>query len=191
MAGTKRPLRRPAIYYPGRNAPLSHDFIQSWARALQSQLAEHFDLHEHKRLMTGGYFGMVTLKPEALHVLQTIPHVDQVGGMAVAILVYLCDKRQGGTGFYRHRSTGIERQTANTLRAYEEAMRQEAPGKITKTYPGHDHPLFEEIGRVEARFNRLVAYNCNLLHSGQVDAEHLTDDPAIGRLTVNMFVAPA
>src|SRR3989442_794543 len=49
--------------------------------------------------------------------------------------------------------------------------------------------LHDQIGRVEARFNRVVVYRSRLLHSGVIlRPEALSDDPRVGRLTANTFV---
>ena len=48
---------------------------------------------------------------------------------------------------------------------------------------------FEEIGRVQARFNRLVVYPGNLFHSGILPDDYdFSPDPRRGRLTINIFL---
>jgi hypothetical protein len=48
---------------------------------------------------------------------------------------------------------------------------------------------FDEIGRVEARFNRLVVYPSNLFHSGILPDDYdFNPDPRRGRLTTNIFL---
>ena len=56
-------------------------------------------------------------------------------------------------------------------------------------YPLGDSAAFEQIGAVEARPDRLALYRGRQLHSGIIpDPAALSDDPATGRLTVNMFL---
>jgi hypothetical protein len=48
---------------------------------------------------------------------------------------------------------------------------------------------YEQIGAVEARFDRLVVYRSRLLHSGLIPPGiDLPGDPRRGRLTANIFV---
>ncbi len=131
----------------------------------------------------------MTLKPDELSSGQAIPHVDNIGHHGLAAVAYLCSEDQGGTGFYRHRATGLERLGADTIDAYNAAIEAETLAGLPSAYTVGDHPLFACIGAAEARFNRIVIYNCNLLHSGQVDPARLSADPAKGRLTLNLFVA--
>lgn len=179
---------RPPTFYPGLNAPLTQAFMTQLAEGLLAPLAATFGLSSEEAKAENGYFGLVTIMPRALHIMQTIPHVDNLNGRSLAVLVFLCDETQGGTGFYRHRSTGIERQTPATIKAYDQAMRSEMANLVAPGYTVGDHPLFERIGKVDLRYNRLAVYNSNLLHSGQVNPSRLSSDPAIGRLTLNLFL---
>lgn len=56
-------------------------------------------------------------------------------------------------------------------------------------YPSGDSDSFEQIGAVEARADRLALYRGRLPHSGIIpDPATLSQDPAKGRLTVNMVL---
>ena len=178
----------PPTAYPGLNAPVPPQALQPLLDALRPALAGLFP--ENAPLGTNGYFGLVTLAPATLAPGQTIPHVDNVGDRGLAAVAYLCDPDQGGTGFYRHRATGFERLTRDTIATYNAALDFEMRQPRAAAYPVGDHTLFECIGATEARFNRLTIYNCNLLHSGQVNPERLSADPTRGRLTLNLFIAP-
>ncbi len=178
----------PVTAYPGLNAPLPPDALGHLVEALRPHLTATFGIPQDAPLGSTGYFGLVTLRPEDLALGQTLPHVDHIGHRGLAAVAYLCGEDQGGTGFYRHRSTGFERLTRDNIMTYEAVLQTENRQDRPQAYPVGDHPLFECIGTTEARFNRLVIYNCNLLHSGQVDPERLSADPAKGRLTLNGFI---
>lgn len=180
-------FRPPAKAYPGLTATLDDGVMASWLTAVQPLLTSMFGLAPDTTACAG-YFGLVTLKPEDLSPGQSMPHVDHVGHRGLAAVAYLCADDQGGTGFYRHRSTGLERLTAETIGIYNTALNAEADRGPAPGYTVGDHPLFERIGVTEARFNRMVIYNCNLLHSGQVDPAKLSSDPKAGRLTLNLFI---
>ncbi|WP_303828287.1 DUF6445 family protein [Asticcacaulis taihuensis] len=130
---------------------------------------------------------MVTQQPETLTPRQRAPHIDTVEAKYLAILHYLSDTPGTGTAFFRQRSTGIERVTAESFDRYvaaAEAENTDAHGYITGS-----NAWFEEIGRVEAKPDRLVIYEGCLLHSGLIPPDMpLSDDPLVGRLTANLFV---
>ncbi len=181
-----------ATQYPGLNAPLPAGFMTPMAKALRPLLAPAFGVPVQQSVTCHGYFGLVTLPPDALSKVQVMPHVDLIGHQRLAVLVYLCDASQGGTAFYRHKSSGLERLTGDNFTAYTAAMNAEmAEGAIPQTYVQDDHPRFERIGFTESRYNRLVVYNSNLLHSGMVKPDILSPDPRLGRLTMNIFISPA
>ena len=69
------------------------------------------------------YFSIVTTPPEALAPIQRLPHVDGLEPDRIAILVYLSGAEQGGTAFYRQRSTGFETVNAARFPAFEAALK--------------------------------------------------------------------
>ena len=180
----------PATAYPGLNATLSDDAFLSLIEDLRSHLNRVYAIPDTAPVAGTGYFGLVSLKPEDLTPGQSIPHVDNIGDRGLAAVAYFCDESFGGTGFYRHRATGFERLTRDNIMTYDAVLATETRQGLPQAYTVGDHVLFECIGTTEARFNRLVLYNCNLLHSGQVDPARLSADPAKGRLTLNAFLAP-
>jgi Family of unknown function (DUF6445) len=107
------------------------------------------------------------------------------------VLHYLCQPGDGGTAFYRHRTTGFETISASRLPDYSEFLEAEIArcGAPQADYPRGDTPLFEQTYRVTAAFNRLVIYRGWTLHSGQIpDGHPLPADPRTGRLTINTFL---
>jgi len=92
-------------------------------------------------------------------------------------------------GLFRHARTGFETLTRERMGAYAHAHEKDkAIGAQSGYMRGSGHG-FEEIGRVESRFNRLVVYPSNLLHSGILPDDYdFSPDPRRGRLTTNIFL---
>ncbi|MBO9687772.1 DUF6445 family protein [Roseateles chitosanitabidus] len=134
-------------------------------------------------------FSLTTVPPHELGELQRIPHFDASGPNYMAVLLYLCDGRHGGTGFYRHKATGLQRITRENVDRYQDACygeldRQPPPPRYFDDSSEH----FEFLGMIPAKFNRVVIYPGSLLHTACVNPGlSVSDDPRQGRLTVNTF----
>lgn len=185
---TEAAFAPPVTAYPGLNAPVPEAGLAPLIDGLMPRLTDIFGIPQGAQVDGRGYFGLVTLRPEDLTPGQSIPHVDNIGDRGLAAVIYLCDEDQGGTGFYRHRSSGFERLTRDNIALYNSVLDFETRRPPARAYPVGEHALFERIGEVAARFNRLAVYPCNLLHSGQVNPAKLSADPAKGRLTLNLFM---
>jgi hypothetical protein len=136
-------------------------------------------------------FSLVTLAEAELGTHQRIPHYDDPSGEIVAVMHYLLGPESGGTAFYRHRRTGFETITAVRKPAYDAAIGEDerAFGEPPARYHYGDSDRYELIGEVEAVPDRLVLYRGSLLHSGVIPRpDALSSDPAMGRLTINMFL---
>ena len=179
-----------ATVYPGLNAFLPPALIEGLMMPLRTPLQQIFGVPSQAGLAVNGYFGLVCADPATLVDRQCLPHVDTTQP-SLAVLFYLCDGSYGGTGFYRHGTTGFETVTAGRLPVYEVAVQRELnDGPPVAAYPTETINGFELIGKAEAQFNRMLIYHGNLLHSGLVNVERLSADPATGRLTLNLFVTP-
>ena len=133
-------------------------------------------------------FSMVTTPPEALHPMQRIPHIDTRDPRRLAILCYLGRGAMGGTAFFRQNSTGLEQVGPDRFDSYEAARRADLV-RLPPGYPGRDTPGYTETAHFEARFNRLLIYRSCSLHSGIIPPDaRLSEDPRLGRLTVNIFL---
>ena len=175
--------------YPGVNADIDRDFAAALLTQLRPPLQQVFGVPVAAPLACDGYFGLVCTPEHDLSPRQGVPHVDTTQPHSLAILYYLCQPEFGGTGFFRHRATGVETVTEDRRADFEAALAVELEGR-RPAYPRADDPAFEVIGQAEAKFNRMLVYPGNLLHSGLVVPEHVSADPAKGRLTANVFVTP-
>lgn len=183
-------------FYPGLRAPGHPDYVPVLHEALKPVLAEVYGLGPDIPFRMSCAVSLVTTAPEQLKVEQRVPHVDGVDGRNLAILHYLCDPIHGGTGFFRHRSTGFETVRPDRADRFYGALRAEAaaPDRFPVGYTTQTNALFERIGAVECRFDRIILYRSCLLHSGTINpSAGLSADPRKGRLTANTFltVAPA
>jgi hypothetical protein len=134
-------------------------------------------------------FSLTTVPPHELGPLQRTPHFDASTPHHIAVLLYLCNEAHGGTGFYRHKATGIQQVTAENrehfLDVYYDELNDRPPAP---RYFDDSDASFEFLGMMPARFNRLVVYRGSLLHSAVVNPQaSINADPRTGRLTLNSF----
>ena len=180
-----------ANLYPGIRAPLPNAYMRMLVSCLQEPIAGIFGLTDIDLRRAEGDFSIVTTPPDRLSVLQCLPHFDTTDPGQVAVLHYLCRPEQGGTSFYRQRSTGFERIDAARQEEFMAALNRDihAGGPPARNYMQGDSAMFERIGKLEAAFNRLVIYRSATLHSGDIPPGFAFDpDPRTGRLTANAFL---
>ena len=167
--------------------------------AMAAELDAFFQRHVAPRLRTGpslgmyGRFSRVTQNPATLDPRQRICHRDDsavgAGEMVSAAVHYLFRNEQlGGTVFFRSLMSDTETRQfmrdANTLDSSAFGDKYGIPpGYMTQ---GNRH--FEVIGRVPAKWNRIVFYDGSLFHSGDIPWASPSDyQTGLGRLTVNAF----
>lgn len=137
---------------------------------------------------------MVTLPPSALRPFQMICHTDghhldpRRHSIQASVLYLFKDERLGGTSFYEPvrsaEETALLFRDANTLQAAAFTQKY----GIAQGYLCASNDWFTQVGRVAAKWNRIVFYDGSMLHSGDIFApEKLSDDPLSGRLTLNGF----
>lgn len=184
------PMKPGGNFYPGLRAPAPAAYVRDLCAALRPVVGASFGIPPQGVARITCALSLLTLKPEELVLAQRLPHFDTADGGQIAVLHYLCGPSHGGTAFYRHRATGFETITPERIAPYVAALEAEvAATPPPQAYVAGDTPLFEQIGAVEARFDRLVIYRSRLLHSGTPTAgADLSPDPRRGRLTANTFL---
>jgi Family of unknown function (DUF6445) len=188
-----KPFSRIGAYYPGLRATLDKGSTLMLIAAVEQVLEQHFNI-VGAQWDSECFYSIVTTPPEALAPIQRFPHYDGVEEQRLAILCYLGKPDYGGTAFYRHRSTGFETVSADRFNRFKQTLEAEVRqhGLPPPRYIEDGAPLFERIGAVEARFNRMLIYRGFNLHCSIIDnAAPLPSDPREGRLTVNCFLRPA
>jgi len=174
--------------YPGVRAPAPKDYVDALLAATSRLIEEAFGAPPAADLDLCA-FSMVTTLPAELRPIQRIPHFDGPDEDRIAFLHYLCTPHQGGTSFYRHRPTDLERVTRSRVEGYRATVLADLKTESSaRAYVADDSRFFERIHTVEAAFNRLVIYKGNALHSGDISGRTiLSEDPRKGRLTINGF----
>ena len=104
---------------------------------------------------------------------------------------YLNPGQFGGTGFYRHKTSGFENIEQANFPAYQLARTafEVQHGQPEKAYITQSTDEYELLGKIAYKQNRLLVYPGTLLHSGLIKVpDDLSDNPDSGRLTANIFV---
>jgi len=177
-------------HYPGLRAEVSPEVVAAYLTPVQGLIADVFGLREPAEVISAGY-SIVTTPPAALTPIQRLPHFDGLEAERIALLHYLGNAKQGGTAFYRHRSTGFETISAERHAGYDAALHRDVAryGLPGPAYVAGDTPLYEQTARFEARANRALIYRGHLLHCADLPADlDFTPDPRKARLTVNTFL---
>ncbi|WP_018995597.1 DUF6445 family protein [Hirschia maritima] len=177
-------------HYPGHRAPASASYLKPQNTLLQSIIRDVFGFRNGAAIIECNY-SIVTTPPSALTPIQRIPHFDGTMPDNLALLHYLCDEEEGGTSFYRHRSTGFESITQERLKTYDSSLQSEIKkyGMPKSEYFSNSNKMFEKIGHVEAKFNRMVIYNGLHLHSGNINQpQNIGGAPQNARMTLNTFM---
>jgi hypothetical protein len=135
---------------------------------------------------------MVTLAEDQLRPAQSICHRDlarEPGGIMTASVLYLFkDANKGGTSFYAPKKSHSETMALvqDSLSMSAEAFHQRYG--IAQRYLLGSNDYFEQIGSVEAKWNRIVFYDGDMYHSADIlQPKTLSADPTQGRLTLNGF----
>jgi hypothetical protein len=176
--------------YPGIRAQAPADYSYNITTFLEPLIKSHFDVPDQLDIRKSiCAFSLTTMPPEELGPLQRTPHFDASTPNHIAVLLYLCDERYGGTGFYRHKATGLQQITESTREDYLDVYYEEINAKHPPRAYFHDsNEHFTFLGMIPARYNRLVAYRGSLLHSACINPSLSIDsNPRTGRLTVNTF----
>lgn len=179
--------------YPGFRCKTMPQYSHLLVEIVNQQIEQHVNQlggSFAKMKTVDAYFSMVTKKPEELVQAQRIPHYDRPQSGQLAAVHYLCDEKHGGTSFYRHRSSANEivdtAKESDYLALLEQETKQHPP---EYQYMNGDTPLFERIHQVKAKFNRIVVYPSNCLHSGDIPRDFVpTMNPTEGRFTVTAFL---
>lgn len=177
-------------HYPGLRAEVAPQDVADFLAPVQALIAEVFSFAGPAAVISAGY-SIVTTRPAELTPIQRLPHFDGFEAERVALLHYLNGAEQGGTTFYRHRSTGFETITAERHAAYDSALHRDVAryGLPGPAYISGSTEIYEQIAAFDARPNRALLYRGNLLHCANLPADlDFTADPRRARLTVNTFL---
>ena len=188
-----QPFGQIGAYYPGVRATLDTDCGASLCETVGTIARGHFAM-PHEAWGGEYFFSIVTTSPAQLAPIQRLPHYDGVETDRLAVLLYLTPQPQGGTSFYRHRTTGFETIDHSRFPEYKSALENDVRrhGLPPAHYIDDGAPLFERIKTVDAVYNRMLVYRGINLHCSAIDeTTSFSPDPRVGRLTINAFLTPA
>ena len=177
-------------HYPGLRAMVPTPLVAQFVAPVADLIAATFGVTPQLGLIEA-MFSLVTTAPEQLRPIQRLPHFDGCEPERLALLHYLGGCADGGTSFYRHRSTGFETVDAARLSQYNTALHRDVAeqGMPAPVYIAGDTPLFERTAHFAGHYNRALIYRGHMLHCADIPpGTPLSSDPHIGRLTVNTFL---
>lgn len=179
-------------HYPGIRANVEPVLLAGLCKAVSDLAATQFGAQK-RDWMGQAWYSIVTHPKERLTPIQRLPHFDGFDETQLAVMIYLNQTEHGGTGFYRHLSTGFERVTEARYPSYKASLESDVQqsGLPPARYIEDGAPHFEKIFASDASFNSLILYPGMSLHSGVIDnVAPLPSDPQQGRLTINGFFRP-
>jgi hypothetical protein len=136
-------------------------------------------------------FAIVTDRAADLSPGQRRPHVDDFCDFAALIYLNPPEQCSGGTSFWRHRPTGMELAPDGadpaSIPTREAPSDQPAAGDATG-YPSDSTEVWELTHVLPARYNRLVVYNSQLIHSPFYKEDDFGTTLPARRLTQNFYL---
>ncbi len=177
--------------YPGVRAKLPGSYVKTALNSLATVLSRVYGLGSQLNVrVDDASYAIVSLAEDALNPYQCIPHFDNLITKSFAFLHYLNEGDFGGTGFFRHIPTNIERVTLDSNRHYQESVMNffKRHGQPEKAYIKDTNAHYELIHKFDYSPNRLLVYPSNLLHSGLIRPDKdINPNPETGRLTASIF----
>jgi hypothetical protein len=193
MAAKESEFVQNSPFYPGPRAAAPEAYQQLVLNTLTDQLVAFFELPTSNFTFSACHFSIIATLPNKLKLLQRIPHFDSLGQHGLAAVHYLFKEDLGGTSFYRHRKTGFESINEDRKIEYFRSLESENDGpnlpKSADGYINGDTALFERISEQPAKFNRIIIYRRNSLHSGSIPKHYLNNGTSVNpRLTISSFI---
>jgi Family of unknown function (DUF6445) len=178
--------------YPGVRARLPAEFSRPFRAWLTRTLHRTGVLEESGYIHDdASFFSIVNRSRANLLPLQRIPHYDCTDPGVFAAVIYLFDRANSGTSFYRHRTTGYEIINDANEGNYKTALNRNMKtlGPPAREYTNGSSALFERMHSVESAFNRMVIYSANALHAADIDGSLFdSKEDSQWRLTVTSLI---
>jgi hypothetical protein len=184
------PMHSDNSYYPGVRDNMPEPYI----RLLQDFFQDHImpkvvDNDDYTAIVHKSLISLTSCHPSQLQTEQKMPHVDSCKSNQYAFVHYLSGQELGGTSIYRFiPKNKIE------LNEQEEVILDEMLNAVIATpdehsgYISQSTSLFEQVLSIEAKFNRLVIFQGNLLHCANLTSEKsYSGDTENGRYSITSF----
>jgi hypothetical protein len=179
--------------YPGVRARVSAEFSHPFHAWLTRTLHRTGVLEESSYIRDdASFFSIVNKNRANLLPLQRIPHYDSTDPRVFAAVIYLFDRANSGTSFYRHRTTGYEKIGVDNKDNYKIALNRnmKSLGPPAREYTNGSNALFERMHSVDSAFNRIVIYSGNVLHAADIDGGLFNGtDNSQWRLTISSLIS--
>lgn len=177
-------------FYPGIQSKVPDFYSEVLQTYLRNIICQTFSITLDNISHSQSTYSLVLTPPSRLALPQSRPHVDTIEKNKIACVHYLCTPEKGGTSLYRHRATGFEQLSPERMDIYSEHLaKEEQDTSWHKKYINGSNQYYEETGRYEANFNRLIMYPSDALHSASIPENfQFRPNPIVGRLTLNSFI---
>lgn len=179
--------------YPGIRSPIPKGLVVGYLKPLMKALYGIYKFPDTAEpAPKDNYFSLITTMPNDVSAMQSWPHFDTPNPNLIAVIHYLDKRSHGGTAFFKHKKSGLERIDNSNKDYFYQCADDYFQLKNTNTfsYCNEHHSEFSCYQKIEYKPNRLIVFPGQLLHSTLVDLNtDLDPNPASGRLTANMFVA--
>ncbi len=182
------PVGADGTFYPGIRDHMPAPYTRVLAQLLNRDLYP-FTCGYGPQRVTKSMLSLITLGQSQLHDVQKMPHIDSSNHRAFASVHYLSSQPRGGTAIYKFKPTGtVQINQSNQDIVLSMIEQVKAHSHEHSGYINGDTSLFEKVVDIPERFNRLVIYKSNLLHSARLTHEQsISSSVEHGRLTVSSF----
>ena len=179
-------------YYPGKRSAIPKPIVVGYLKPLMEVFYRVYKFPDLlKPNPIDNYFSLITTQPEELSAMQSWPHFDTPNPKFIAIIHYINKNEHGGTAFFKHNKSGLDRIDHQSMEIYLKHADNYFNSLNTNTfqYCDEQHSEFTCYKKIAYKPNRLIIFPGQLLHSTLVNvATDINGDPATGRLTANFFV---
>jgi len=184
------PMHSDNSYYPGVRDNMPEPYIRLLQAFFNEQIMPKVvDEKQHSAVVHKSLISLTACPPSQLLTEQKMPHVDSCKNNEYAFVHYLSGAELGGTSIYRY----IPRDKVE-LNEQDEVILDDMLRDVTDKLSEHNGyitqstSLFEQVLSIEAKVNRLVIYQGNLLHGANLTTkESYSGDIESGRLSITSF----
>jgi len=177
--------------YPGVRSPIPKALVVGYLKPLMQLLYRIYKFpNSFEPNPIDNYFSLITSQPDELSAMQSWPHFDTPNPNLLAIIHYLDKGSHGGTGFFRHNKSDLDRIDEKSKDHYFQYAQDYFQSINTNTYGycTEQHSEFTCYKKIGYKPNRLIIFPGQLLHSTLVELNtDLDPNPEGGRLTANLF----
>jgi hypothetical protein len=177
--------------FPGLKAAMPEDLARDILSRLLPSISSHYNVPAGARVVvSSSYFGIVNRPPADLDATQARPHYDNTRPNALAILYYANLGDFGGTGFFRHNSTGYEFINKERAVTYHQAVDKFInESGAARGYGMVDDGQYSLTQAIDYAPNRALVYPSGLLHSGLINPEKdIAQTIRESRITSSVFI---